>query len=49
MVAYLIRRLFFFVPIVFGVMLLTFTLFFVVQSPDAMARRMAMRARREAV
>jgi peptide/nickel transport system permease protein len=39
MVAYLIRRLFFFVPIVFGVMLLTFTLFFVVQSPDAMARR----------
>jgi peptide/nickel transport system permease protein len=39
MVAYLIRRLFFFVPIVFGVMLLTFVLFFVVQSPDAMARR----------
>jgi peptide/nickel transport system permease protein len=39
MVAYLIRRVFFFVPIVFGVMLLTFVLFFVVQSPDAMARR----------
>jgi peptide/nickel transport system permease protein len=39
MIAYLIRRLFFFVPIVFGVMLLTFVLFFVVQSPDAMARR----------
>jgi peptide/nickel transport system permease protein len=39
MVAYLIRRLFFFVPIVLGVMLLTFVLFFVVQSPDAMARR----------
>lgn len=39
MVAYLIRRLCFFVPIVFGVMLLTFVLFFVVQSPDAMARR----------
>jgi peptide/nickel transport system permease protein len=39
MVAYLIRRLFFFVPIVFGVMLLTFVLFFVVQSPEAMARR----------
>lgn len=39
MLAYLIRRLFFFVPIVLGVMLLTFVLFFVVQSPDATARR----------
>lgn len=39
MFAYIIRRLFFFVPIVFGVMLLTFVLFFVVQSPDAMAKR----------
>ncbi len=39
MLAYLIRRLFFFVPIVFGVMLLTFVLFFVVQSPEATARR----------
>lgn len=39
MFAYLIRRLFFFVPIVFGVMLLTFVLFFVVQSPEATARR----------
>jgi len=39
MFAYLIRRLFFFVPIVFGVMLLTFVLFFVVQSPEATAKR----------
>jgi len=39
MFAYLLRRLFFFIPIVFGVMLLTFVLFFVVQSPDATARR----------
>lgn len=39
MLAYLIRRLFFSVPIVFGVMLVTFFLFFVVQSPSAMARR----------
>jgi peptide/nickel transport system permease protein len=39
MLAYLIRRLFFFIPIVFGVMLLTFVLFFVVQSPEATARR----------
>ena len=39
MFAYLIRRLCFAVPIVFGVMLVTFFLFFVVQSPTAMARR----------
>jgi peptide/nickel transport system permease protein len=39
MFAYLIRRLCFAVPIVFGVMALTFFLFFVVQSPNAMARR----------
>ncbi len=39
MFAYLIRRLFFFIPILFGVMLLTFVLFFVIQSPDATARR----------
>lgn len=39
MFAYLVRRLLFFVPIIFGVMLLTFVLFFVVQSPNATARR----------
>jgi peptide/nickel transport system permease protein len=39
MFAYLIRRILFSLPIVFGVMLLTFLLFFVVQSPEAMARR----------
>lgn len=39
MFAYLIRRLFFFVPILFGVMLLTFVLFFVVQSPETTAKR----------
>ncbi len=50
MFAYLIRRLFFFVPIVFGVMLLTFVLFFVVQSPEATARRvLGQRANPKAV
>lgn len=39
MFAYLVRRILFFVPIIFGVMLLTFVLFFVVQSPNATARR----------
>lgn len=39
MFAYLVRRILFSLPIVFGVMLLTFVLFFVVQSPEAMARR----------
>ena len=39
MFAYIIRRVLFSVPIVFGVMLLTFFLFFVIQRPDAMARR----------
>lgn len=39
MFAYLVRRLLFFIPILFGVMLLTFVLFFVVQSPEATARR----------
>ncbi|MEI6715049.1 MAG: ABC transporter permease [Verrucomicrobiota bacterium] len=39
MLAYIIRRILFSVPIVFGVMLVTFFLFFVVQSPNAMARR----------
>ncbi|NBV33573.1 MAG: ABC transporter permease, partial [Proteobacteria bacterium] len=39
MFSYLLRRILFFVPIVAGVMLLTFALFFMVQSPEAMARR----------
>jgi peptide/nickel transport system permease protein len=39
MFAYILRRLLYSVPIVFGVMLITFVLFFVVQSPNAMARR----------
>lgn len=39
MFAYILRRLLFSIPIVFGVMLITFFLFFVVQSPNAMARR----------
>jgi peptide/nickel transport system permease protein len=38
MFSYLIRRLLYVVPIIFGVMLLTFTLFFVVESPEAMAK-----------
>ena len=38
MIAYLIRRIFYAVPILIGVNLLTFTLFFVVNTPDDMAR-----------
>ncbi|MEM8661828.1 MAG: ABC transporter permease [Pseudomonadota bacterium] len=38
MFAYIIRRLFYAIPILIGVNLLTFTLFFVVNSPDDMAR-----------
>ena len=37
MLAYIIRRLFYAIPILVGVNLLTFTLFFVVNSPDDMA------------
>ena len=37
MLAYIVRRLFYAVPILIGVNLLTFTLFFVVNSPDDMA------------
>ncbi len=39
MLAYIIRRLLYAVPIVLGVMVLTFVLFFVVNTPDDMARR----------
>jgi peptide/nickel transport system permease protein len=38
MFSYIVRRLLFAIPIVFGVMLITFALFFVVQSRDTMAR-----------
>ncbi|MES2568719.1 MAG: ABC transporter permease [Verrucomicrobiota bacterium] len=38
MFSYLFRRLFYAVPILLGVMVLTFILFFVVQKPDTMAR-----------
>lgn len=38
MFAYIIRRLFYAIPILVGVNLLTFTLFFVVNTPDDMAR-----------
>ncbi len=38
MIAYLLRRLFYAIPILIGVNLLTFVLFFVVNSPDDMAR-----------
>ena len=37
MLAYIIRRLIYAIPILIGVNLLTFTLFFVVNSPDDMA------------
>ncbi|MEQ1592068.1 MAG: ABC transporter permease [Thiobacillaceae bacterium] len=38
MIAYLLRRLLYAIPILIGVNLLTFTLFFVVNTPDDMAR-----------
>ncbi|MEI7842701.1 MAG: ABC transporter permease [Gallionellaceae bacterium] len=38
MLAYLIRRIFYAIPILLGVNLLTFALFFVVNTPDDMAR-----------
>jgi peptide/nickel transport system permease protein len=38
MIAYLIRRIFYAIPILIGVNLLTFALFFVVNTPDDMAR-----------
>ncbi|MDD3884812.1 MAG: ABC transporter permease [Gallionella sp.] len=38
MIAYLIRRIFYALPILIGVNLLTFALFFVVNTPDDMAR-----------
>ncbi len=39
MFSYIIRRLLYAIPVIFGVMLLTFTLFFVIQSPQMMARK----------
>lgn len=38
MIAYIIRRIFYALPILIGVNLITFTLFFVVNTPDNMAR-----------
>jgi peptide/nickel transport system permease protein len=38
MVAYLVRRIFYAIPILIGVNLLTFSLFFIVNKPDDMAR-----------
>lgn len=38
MIAYLVRRIFYAIPILIGVNLLTFALFFVVNTPDDMAR-----------
>lgn len=38
MLSYIVRRLFYAIPILIGVNLLTFTLFFVVNTPDDMAR-----------
>ena len=38
MIAYLLRRLLFAIPTLIGVNLLLFTLFFVISSPDDMAR-----------
>ncbi|MDR0480630.1 MAG: ABC transporter permease, partial [Gallionellaceae bacterium] len=38
MIAYLIRRILYAIPILIGVNLITFTLFFVVNTPDDIAR-----------
>ena len=38
MFAYIVRRIAYAIPILIGINLLTFTLFFVVNSPDDMAR-----------
>ncbi len=38
MLNYIIRRVFYAIPILIGVNLITFTLFFVVNTPDDMAR-----------
>ena len=38
MIAYIIRRLLYAIPILIGVNLITFALFFVVNPPDQMAR-----------
>lgn len=38
MIVYIVRRILYAIPILIGVNLLTFTLFFVVNSPDDMAR-----------
>ena len=37
MISYLIRRLLYAIPILIGVNVITFTLFFIVNSPDDMA------------
>lgn len=39
MLSYIVRRLLYAVPLVFGIVLITFFLFFVVNPPDSMARR----------
>ena len=38
MINYIIRRLFYVLPVLLGVNILTFVLFFIVNSPDDMAR-----------
>ena len=38
MLAYIVRRLLYAIPVLIGVNLITFALFFVVNSPDDMAR-----------
>jgi peptide/nickel transport system permease protein len=50
MLSYVIRRLLYMIPIIFGVMVITFFLFFVVQTPRQMARRtLGVKASEEAV
>jgi len=39
MFKYIVRRLLYAIPIVLGVMMITFALFYLLQKPDAMARR----------
>jgi peptide/nickel transport system permease protein len=50
MFSYLIRRLLYTVPIIFGVMVITFILYFAIQKPDTMARvQLGKRATPQAV
>ena len=49
MTAYLVRRLLYAIPILIGVNLLTFALFFVVNTPDGISTKASFNSRRNGV